>query len=583
MSFLNNLKVGSKIVLLIGLFLFCLGITAAVGILGLQKADSESDLIYKNNMLALSSAKEANIHFINMSRAIRNMALGNPQTRESYRQAYEGFLTKMRDELSIAEKKLLLPEGKRLMQQTQDAIEDLLPKARNIMDNMENRSLEDTVAHLHELRQKENAADDQMSILGRFFEKAAEDRNMEISLNAHRVIILNSAVFMLAVVLSLVLGCMVRRAIANPLRDISYKAGLVASGDLTQQFFLDRKDELGNLSSSLDKMVVNLHTRITEAEEHSKIAQTHSQKADLAMAEANAAKERAEAGQAALLETAKNVELVAGRLSEETEKLSSQIEQSHRSAETQRERVASSATAMEEMSMTTSEVASKAGVVAGSSNLAREKAEDGQQIVLHSIDAITSVQKDTEELRRNMVDLSLQTESIGTIITVISDIADQTNLLALNAAIEAARAGNAGRGFAVVADEIRKLAEKTMQATKEVESSIKGVQSSTRQSSTAVERTTDNLTATSKLVKESGEALDLIVSEVDHTATQINSIATAAEQQSAVSEEISRSLVEINEISKETTIVMGLSAQAISELAQQTRDLQHLVNELRKD
>ena len=583
MRLLHNLKVGSKIVLLIGLFLFCMGLIAGVGIFELQKADKQSNLIYNNNMLALSAAKEANIHFINTSRALRNMALGTPQLRDVYRHAHGTFTSKMWEELRIAEEKLLAPEAKKLMRQTKEALDALQHETREIMDNMDKRTTEQTFARLLEFRQRENEADNQMSVLGQSLEKAAEDRNLEISANARQALVLSTVVLALATLLGLVLGCMIRRAIASPLADISGKARLVATGDLAQQFFMDRRDELGSLSASLDTMVVHLRTRIAEAEEQSQSAEKHSQKADQAMLEANVARERAEAGQTALLEAAKNAEMVAGKLSEETEKLSVQIEQSHRSADLQRERVASSATAMEEMAAATSEVASNAGIVAESSNLAREKAEDGQQIVLRSIEAITSVQKDTEELRHNMVDLNHQAESIGTVITVISDIADQTNLLALNAAIEAARAGNAGRGFAVVADEVRKLAEKTMFATKEVETAISGVQSRTRQSSDAVKRTTENLAATSTLVKQSGEALDHIVLEVSNTATQINSIATAAEQQSSVSEEISRSLEEINEITKETTIAMSLSAQAISELALQANELQHLVNELRKE
>ena len=559
-----------------------MGVIAGVGIFELQKADNESNLIYNNNMLALSAAKEANIHLVRMSRALRNMALANPQARDSYRHAYDDFLTKVQKELQVAEEKLMVPEAKTLMRQTRDAIENLLPEAKAIANTLEQHSTGQTFAQLLELRQKEDAADGQMSALGEFLEKAAESRNAEISSNAHQALILNIVVLSVAVLLGLVLGSMIRRAIADPLVSISHKAGLVADGDLTQQFFLNRKDELGNLSASLDQMVINLRSRIAEAEEHSRNAEEHSQKAGKAIIETKAAKETAEAGQVALLEAAKNAELVAKQLSEETEKLSAHIEHSHHSANVQRERVANSAVAMEEMNITTAEVACNAGVAAESSNVARAKAEDGQQIVLHSVDAIGSVQKDTEALSRNMDALSLQAESIGTIINVISDIADQTNLLALNAAIEAARAGDAGRGFAVVADEVRKLAEKTMLATQEVETSISGIQSRARQSSDAVERTTDNLAAASQLVKQSGEALDLIVLEVGNTAAQINSIAAAAEQQSAVSGEISRALEEINNITEETTVAMDLSTQAVAALVRQAYELQHLVNDLRK-
>jgi methyl-accepting chemotaxis protein len=284
--------------------------------------------------------------------------------------------------------------------------------------------------------------------------------------------------------------------------------------------------------------------------------------------------------QRTILTAADQIKQVVNRLSAATEQLSTQIEQASRGTEAQRERVSLSATAMVEMNSTVMEVAKNAGVAAEGSDRARAKATQGADIVQNSVRSINAVQEDTEKLRRNMENLGHQAESISTIMTVISDIADQTNLLALNAAIEAARAGEAGRGFAVVADEVRKLAEKTMAATKEVGDAISGVQTGTRQSIAAVEQTTGNLNTATGLVQESGEALAGIVEEVVDTAAQVGSIATAAEEQSAASEEISHSLEEINRMADENASAMRQSAKAVSDLAQQTLELQTLVHQL---
>ena len=163
----------------------------------------------------------------------------------------------------------------------------------------------------------------------------------------------------------------------------------------------------------------------------------------------------------------------------------------------------------------------------------------------------------------------------------IDTLAKQTNLLALNAAIEAARAGDAGRGFAVVADEVRKLAEKTMGATREVGEAVSGIQSGTSANIENMERALAAVERTTELAGRCGEVLREIVTMVDGASDQVRAIATASEEQSATSEEITRSIDEINGISRDTASIMNKSAQAVEQLAGQTRDLQGLVQKMK--
>ncbi|MCL1889150.1 MAG: methyl-accepting chemotaxis protein [Desulfovibrionaceae bacterium] len=382
--------------------------------------------------------------------------------------------------------------------------------------------------------------------------------------------------------LMLILSALVARAIVKPLRDSTDFAESVSKGDLDGSLNVTTNDEAGVLARALNVMVKTMKTKMLEAENKTIEAGEQAQKAMTAVQEADQAKGRAESGQHALLAAAENVEQVVGRLTTAVENINDQVESSTKSVSFQHERVTAAAAAMEEMNATVIEVSRNVSSVAASSERASGSAREGANIVKESIASIVHVQKDTEQLKEAMHHLGGQAERIGTVMTVINDIADQTNLLALNAAIEAARAGEAGRGFAVVADEVRKLAEKTMGATKEVADVIAGIQSGAKNSIEAVDRTGKNLEATTSLVSKSGKSLNGIVSESVSIADQIRNIASATEKQAANSEKIAKSLMEINSSASETAMAMQGSRQATNELANQTHQLQDLVRQIRK-
>ncbi|WP_027721540.1 Cache 3/Cache 2 fusion domain-containing protein [Maridesulfovibrio zosterae] len=279
-------------------------------------------------------------------------------------------------------------------------------------------------------------------------------------------------------------------------------------------------------------------------------------------------------------ETAREADEISDMLSSAADELAAQVEESRRGAETQQQRASETATAMEQMNSTVMEVARNAGQASENAKATKEKAIDGQNIVSLVVKSIKVLEDNSEELKESMEKLGTQTDSIGSVMNVITDIADQTNLLALNAAIEAARAGEAGRGFAVVADEVRKLAEKTMDATKEVGTAISSIQSSTQINISATENAVESIVESTELVAKSGTALDEIVQMVEDSADQIQSIATAAEEQSASSEQISRATEEINIISTESAETTVQSAQAISEVAKLAAQIKELIRNM---
>ena len=280
--------------------------------------------------------------------------------------------------------------------------------------------------------------------------------------------------------------------------------------------------------------------------------------------------------------TAGHLESLAATLSSAARQLSEYIAQSEQGAEKQAARATETAEAMNAMNSTVIEVAKNAGEASEASASTRNKADDGEKVVRKAMDAIELVRQQALALKTDMGQLDKSAQAITQIMGVISDIADQTNLLALNAAIEAARAGEAGRGFAVVADEVRKLAEKTMASTAEVDKAIVDIQKSTEKSIAQVESSAKAIEDATLLVNQSGEALQDIVRMADSTADQVRAIATAAEEQSATSEQINRSIAEVNDIAGGTAQAMRDAAQAVTELAAQSASLEKLVGDIKR-
>ncbi len=344
-----------------------------------------------------------------------------------------------------------------------------------------------------------------------------------------------------------------------------------------------RRDEIGMLARGIDNMVAGIRKLFAEAEQKTKQAEAASQQAQEAMREAEEARKAAEnAKREGMLDAASQLEAVVNVISSASDQLSAQIEHSEQGAEEQAARASETATAMEEMTTTVIEVSKNASDAADLSAHTREKAQQGEEIVLNVIESINNVQRQSMKLKEDMTVLADNAQSIGQIMGVISDIADQTNLLALNAAIEAARAGEAGRGFAVVADEVRKLAEKTMASTTQVSAEIAAIQKSTAQSMEQVESAAHNIDAATELAGRSGDALKEILSMTDSTADQVQAIAAASEQQSAASEEINKSVSQVNAIAAETAGAMQQAAQAVNELSRQAHVLNELIEKMRK-
>ncbi|WP_442965242.1 methyl-accepting chemotaxis protein [Pseudomonas sp. JDS28PS106] len=263
------------------------------------------------------------------------------------------------------------------------------------------------------------------------------------------------------------------------------------------------------------------------------------------------------------------------------EQLSAVTEQTSAGVNSQKVETDQVATAMQEMSATVHEVARNAEQASSAASTADKEAREGDQVVG---EAVAQIEKLAAEVMRSsdaMSVLEQESDKIGKVMDVIKAVAEQTNLLALNAAIEAARAGEAGRGFAVVADEVRGLAQRTQQSTEEIESLVAGLQNGTRQVSDIMLSSRSLTDSSVSLTRKAGASLETITQTVSNIQAMNQQIAAAAEQQSSVADEISRSIMSVRDVSEQTAEASEETAASSVELARLGGQLQTMVSHFR--
>lgn len=340
---------------------------------------------------------------------------------------------------------------------------------------------------------------------------------------------------LLAMLFGIAAAWLITRQIVVPLQQTLVVVDRVANGDLTHNLDVQRRDELGQLQQSMQRMTLSLRSLV------SGIGDGVTQIASAA------------------------------------EELSAVTEQTSAGVNSQKVETDQLATAMNEMAATVQEVARNAEQASEAAVAADQQAREGDRVVQQAIAQIERLASEVGHSSDAVNHLKQESDKIGGILDVIKSVAEQTNLLALNAAIEAARAGEAGRGFAVVADEVRSLAQRTQTSTQEIEALIGALQNGTQQVTAAMDSSLELTGSSVELTRKAGVSLESITQTVSAIQSMNLQIATAAEQQSAVAEEINRSVLNVRDVSEQTSAASEETAASSVELARLGTHLQSLV------
>jgi methyl-accepting chemotaxis protein len=544
MSWFSDKKLGTKLILS---FAVVLGLTAVLGVFSVMKlaavrattvdmADNWlTSVRYLNDMrFALASARRFQL---------RAVLAKSTDERDAQNQSFDASIGEFKKAAAAYEPTITGADERRLYQDAATGFDEYTKGSTEVNQL---------------LHQGKTAEADQYILVSQksIFDKTADAIQKDVEFNVDGAAKANElstqlyssarwwvcGLLIACVAIGFVLATWIARLISNPVQEVAEVAKRIAAGDLTgREVPVHSRDEVGELSESINAMQRNLR------------------------------------------ETISSVSASAERIATASEEFSATASEQAAGAESQKDQTHQVATAMQEMSSTVQQVSENSNKAAEASRNAADTARKGGSIVEDTLTKMRAIADSVGQTAKKVQELGKSSNQIGEIIGVIDDIADQTNLLALNAAIEAARAGEQGRGFAVVADEVRKLAERTSKATKEITQMIQNIQTETKSAVEAMQAGTQQVELGVESTTKAGTSLHEIITTSEQVGNMVMLIATAATEQASATDEINSNIEQIAKITQETATGANESAKAVHELSNLATELHGIVSKFKID
>lgn len=534
---LRNLNIAPRASLgfgLVGLLVLLLG---GFSLLQMAEMNKQSEQVNDNWLPSVLSLGEMNQDILRLRALTLRLMLNSDETlvRQNLERV-ETFKGQLRTAQSSYEKLIASAEERSSYERFKQAERSYLQEQSKIVEAVRQGDLDTALAvangplngHADDMAQ---ALADLMN-MNRVGATAAANHANQVFVSARLWVMVMIA---LALGLTVILALLLTRSIVAPLAEALRVAEVVASGNLTHSIDVQGTDEPARLLGALKSM------------------------------------------QQSLRSTIQNISDSSTQLASASEELSAVTEDSTRGLHQQNNEIEQAATAVNQMTTAVEEVARNAVSTSEASSESNRTAQHGREQVRQTVDSISHLADDVTDTATEVELLAGQVRDISKVLDVIRSIADQTNLLALNAAIEAARAGDAGRGFAVVADEVRALAHRTQQSTREIEQMISGIQQGTDKAVNAMQNSNSRARSTLDVAKAAGLALDEIAAAISQINERNLVIASASEEQAQVAREVDRNLVNIRDLSMQSSAGANQTSAASQELSRLAVDLNTLV------